>query len=193
MPQTVILLSDVPGLGQVGDQKKVKDGYARNYLLPQRLAVVATPNAVNRFERQKEKISTERENQLGQAKSLAEKVSKVGLVFERPVGPGGRLFGSVTSLDIANELAKQGASVERKSVLMHGPIKSAGDHKIKVRIHSKVVVDIPVKVAGTAQKNNVVDELRADAEERAAEAAANAVAPSENPLERAAAPEADEE
>src|SRR5436190_10301504 len=111
MPHSVILTHDVPGLGQVGDVCKVKEGYAQNYLIPQRLAVVATTDAIKRFERQKEKLAKERDAQLERAKGLSEKLQKVGLVFERPVGQGGRLFGSVTSLDIANELGRQGASV----------------------------------------------------------------------------------
>lgn len=148
MPQQVILTSDVPGLGQVGDVCKVKEGYARNYLLPQRLAIIATPNSVKRFERQKEKLNAAREGQLTSAKAMADKLSKVGLDFERPMGQGGRLFGSVTSLDIANELARQGVTVEKRSILMNGAIKTVGDHAIRVRIHSKVVVDIPVKVRG---------------------------------------------
>lgn len=148
MPQQVILTSDVPGLGQVGDVCKVKEGYARNYLLPQRLAIIATANAVKRFERQKEKLNAAREAQLSGAKGMADKLSKVGLDFERPMGQGGRLFGSVTSLDIAGELARQGVTVEKRSILMNGAIKTVGDHTIRVRIHSKVVVDIPVKVRG---------------------------------------------
>jgi large subunit ribosomal protein L9 len=80
MAQQLILTSDVPGLGQVGDQVKVKEGYARNYLIPQRLAVLATPNTVKRFERQKEKLAAARDAQLAQAKAVAEKLSKVGLV-----------------------------------------------------------------------------------------------------------------
>lgn len=148
MPQQVILTSDVPGLGQVGDVCKVKDGYARNYLLPQRLAILATANSINRFERQKQKLNAAREAQLNDAKSVAEKLSKVGLEFERPMGQGGRLFGSVSSMDVANELARQGATVEKRSILMNGTIKTAGDHTIRVRIHSKVIIDIPVKVVG---------------------------------------------
>lgn len=152
MAQSVILLSDVPGLGQLGDTCKVKEGYARNYLIPQRLAVVASPNASKRFERQKEKLAAEREKQLSRSQGLAEKLSKVGLVFDRPVGPGGRLFGSVTPLDIASELSKSEVSVEKKSILMNGPIKTLGDHTVRVRIHSKVIVDIPVKVNATETK-----------------------------------------
>ncbi len=148
MPQQLILTSDVPGLGQVGDQVKVKDGYARNYLIPQRLAVLASANAIKKYERQKEKVSAERDQQLTRANGLSEKLSKVGLVFERSVGQGGRLFGSVTSLDIATELGRQGATVEKRSILMTGAIRTVGDHAIRVRIHSKVVIDIPVKVVG---------------------------------------------
>ena len=148
MPQDIILVTDVPGLGQLGEQHKVKAGYARNYLIPKKLAIFANPNALKKFEKQKEKINADREKQLDSSKSLAEKISKVGLVFERVLGPGGRLFGSVTPHDIATELAKQGVSVEKKSVLMHSALKNVGDQMIRVRIHSKVVVDVPVKIVG---------------------------------------------
>lgn len=148
MPQSVILLADVPGLGQLGDNCKVKDGFAHNYLIPQRLAMVTTPDALRRFEKQKERLMAEREKNLSRSKSMAEKVSQMGLVFDRPVGQGGRLFGSVTPLDVAAELSKQGATIEKKSILMNGPIKTVGDHVIRVRIHSQVVVDVPVKVVG---------------------------------------------
>jgi large subunit ribosomal protein L9 len=175
MPQQVILTSDVPGLGQVGDVCKVKDGYARKYLLPQRLAVMATPNAVKRFEKQKEKLNAAREAQLAGAKTVAEKLSKVGLEFERPMGQGGRLFGSVTSMDIATELARQGATVEKRSILMTGAIKTAGDHAIRVRIHSKVIIDIPVKVSG------IRTETKSEHAEHVEEVAHNISA--DNPIE----------
>jgi large subunit ribosomal protein L9 len=148
MPQEVILISDVPGLGQLGEQHKVKEGYARNYLIPRKLAIFATGDALKRFEKQKAKLVAAREKQLETSKTLAEKIAKVGLVFERTLGAGGRLYGSVTPHDIANELARQGVSVEKKSVLMHAALKSTGDHTIRVRIHSKVVVDLPIKIVG---------------------------------------------
>lgn len=146
MPVQIVLTSDVPGLGQVGEVKKVKDGFARNYLLPQRLAVRASANVIKKFELQKEKIAAQRAKFLKSAEDLSAKLAKVGLVFERPVGPGGRLFGSVTAFDIATELSKQGVTVEKKSVLMDNALKSLGDHIIRVRLHSKVMVDVPVKI-----------------------------------------------
>jgi large subunit ribosomal protein L9 len=148
MPHSVILLSDVPGLGQVGEIHKVKVGYARNYLIPKRLAIFATADALKRFEKQKEKILVAREKQISHSKGLAEKLSKVGLVFERTLGPGGRLFGSVSPYDIVTELAKLGLSVEKRSVLMHAALKTTGDHVVRIRIHSQVVVDVPVKIIG---------------------------------------------
>lgn len=155
MPLSVILTSDVPGLGQLGDNCKVKEGFARNYLIPQKLAMYATPDALRRFEKQKAKLTEAREKQLARSKANADKISQVGLVFDRQVGQGGRLFGSVTPLDIAAELSKQGASVEKKSILMNGPIRTVGDHMIRVRIHSQVIVDVPVKVTGReAQKTS---------------------------------------
>lgn len=152
MPQSVILLADIPGVGQIGDLCKVKDGFARNYLLPTRKAMVATADAKKRFERQKEKLMAERDKQLAKSRGLADKVVKAGLVFERPVGLGGRLFGSVNAKDIMQELAKQGATIEKKSILMNGSIKAIGEHTIRVRIHSQVVVDVPVKVVGLEAK-----------------------------------------
>ncbi len=152
MTQSVILMADVPGLGQLGDSCKVKDGFARNYLIPEGLAMIATPDAIKRYERQKQKLMQERDKELARSKSLSEKIGQVGLVFDRPVGQGGRLFGSVTSLDIAAELSKQGASVEKKSILMNGAIKTIGDHMIRVRLHSQVIVDVPVKVVGREAK-----------------------------------------
>lgn len=163
MSQSVILVSDVPGLGQVGDLCKVKDGYARNYLIPQRKAIFATADAQKKFERQKEKIQQERQTKLTDAKTYSEKISKVGLVFERTVGQGGRLFGSVTPLDISNELSKQQVNVEKKSILMNGPIRATGDHMIRVRIHSQVIVDIPVKVVGLETKKTSEHPEHADA------------------------------
>ncbi|MFN0117670.1 MAG: 50S ribosomal protein L9 [Elusimicrobiota bacterium] len=159
MSQSVVLLTDVPGLGQLGDTCKVKDGYARNYLIPRKKALIATSNIIKRFENQKKKLEVEKQKQLEKSKELASKVANVGLVFERPVGQGGRLFGSVTPLDIALELAKHGTSVEKKSILMNGPIKVVGDHQIRVRVHSQVILDIPVKIVGLEAKKDSEHQL----------------------------------
>jgi large subunit ribosomal protein L9 len=124
----------------------VREGYARNYLIPQRVAVFATPDAIKRFEKQRKKLEAEREKIFSRSRSLGDKLAKVGLVFERPVGQGGRLFGSVTPLDIVSELAKQEITVEKRSVLLNGPIKTLGDHTVRIRLHSQVVIDVPLKV-----------------------------------------------
>ena len=168
MAQNIILKSDVPGLGQVGDKCKVKNGYALNYLYPQGLAVLATKNAINKADRQRGKLEAQREKQLTDAKAVAEKLSKVGLEFHRPVGLGGRLFGSVTPLDIMTELGLRGAKVEKRSVLMPAPIRVVGDHAIRVRVHSQVIVDIPIKVIGKEQKSptEIVDEAEAAVEKK---------------------------
>lgn len=163
MPQEVILISDVPGLGQVGELHKVKDGFARNYLIPRRLAVFATKNAKARIEKQKEKIIASREKHLSHSKGMADKLAKVGLVFERTLGPGGRLYGSVTPHDIATELARQGVSIEKKSILMHTALKATGDHIVRVRLHSQVVVDVPVKIIGKEVNKSTKDETESEA------------------------------
>ncbi len=166
MPQSVILISDVPGLGQLGDVCKVKEGYARNYLIPQKLAVHATSDALKRFERQKGKLTAEREKQLARSQTLAERLSKVGLVFERPVGPGGRMFGSVSPLDIVGDLAKQEITIEKRCVLMNGPLKAIGDHTVRIRLHSQVIVDVPVKIVGKEVKEDTEHELEPQPEEK---------------------------
>lgn len=163
MPQSVILVSDVPGLGQLGDLCKVKEGYARNYLIPQKLAVFATSDAVKKFEKQKAKLEAKKGEELLRSKSLADKLAKVGLVFERPVGQGGRLFGSVTPMDISDELAKQKISVEKKSILMNGAIRTTGEQVVRVRLHSQVIVDVPVKVVGLETKKSSEHHEHADA------------------------------
>jgi large subunit ribosomal protein L9 len=153
VPQSVVLMSDVPGLGQLGDVKSVKDGYSRNYLIPNKLAVFASADVLKRLEKQKEKIEAKRSKQLNDSKSVADKIAKVGLVFERPVGPGGRLFGSVTPFDVVSEIAKYGVALEKKSVLMHAALKTVGDHTVSVRLHSQVAVSVPVKIIGLEVKS----------------------------------------
>jgi large subunit ribosomal protein L9 len=138
MPTQLILTSNVQGLGSEGDQVAVTDGYARNFLLPKNLATTATPAALRRVESLK-LLRTERERkELEEAQELAKKISKLNSTVELQTGENGKVFGSVTSADIANALASRGFSIDKKAVLLTEPIKKTGTFDIPIRIHPQV-------------------------------------------------------
>jgi len=145
----VILLEKVVNLGSLGDVVRVKDGYARNFLIPQRKARRATESAVAEFETKRaelEKVAAER---LGAAQALGEKLSGMSVKISQKAGVDGRLFGSVTNFDIAAALTKSGFAVEKAQVRMpQGPLKTVGEHGVSVALHTDVVVDVTVAVVG---------------------------------------------
>lgn len=140
----VILREDVPNLGTVGDIVKVKPGFARNYLLPRGLAVMADRRNIHVLDHQKRLVADKRERNLRQAQTAAQKLSSVRLVVKARAGEEGKLFGSVTNLDIEKALAAQGFSIERRRIRLEEPIKSVGEHTVP--IHLGVGVDATVTV-----------------------------------------------
>jgi large subunit ribosomal protein L9 len=140
----VILREDVPDLGGVGDIVKVKPGFARNYLLPRGLAVVADKRNIRVLEHQKRVVADKRERDRKRAQGAAERLSNVRLTIKARAGEEGKLFGSVTNLDIERALAAQGFSVERRRIRLEEPIKSIGEHTVP--IHLGVGVDAKVTV-----------------------------------------------
>ena len=140
----VILREDVPNLGTVGDIVKVKPGFARNYLLPRGLAVLADRRNVHVLDHQKRLVADKRERNLRQAQTAAQRLSSVRLVVKARAGEEGKLFGSVTNLDIEKALAAQGFSIERRRIRLEEPIKSVGEHTVP--IHLGVGVDATVTV-----------------------------------------------
>ena len=147
----VILLQDVAGLGKAGDLKDVANGYARNYLLPHRLAAGATPGLVaNREQRvaaEKRKIAKQDESN----KQLAERLGQVALTFRARVGSQGRLYGSITSQDIASALRDaEGISIDRRTINLADPIRSVGTFNVPVRVASGLERPITVKVIDEA-------------------------------------------
>jgi large subunit ribosomal protein L9 len=140
----VILREDVPHLGSIGDVVKVKPGYARNFLLPRGLAVVADPRQRRALEHNKRVIAERRERVLNAAQTLAGRLEKLRLVVSARAGQEGRLFGSVTNLDIERALAAQGFAIERRRIRLDEPIKQLGDHRVSV--HLGVGVDAEVTV-----------------------------------------------
>lgn len=145
----VILMEKVVNLGNLGDVVRVKDGYARNYLIPQRMARRATSNAVAEFEAKRAELEKAAAEKLAASQAQGEKLNGMTVQISQKAGVDGRLFGSVTNYDIAEALAKQGFPVEKAQVrLPQGPLKTVGDHSVSVALHTDVVVDVTVSVLG---------------------------------------------
>jgi len=143
----VLLLRDIKRLGKAGEIKKVADGYARNYLIPRGLAVLATPGAIRRKEVQAA-IEEQREERIRtDSTALAEKLSQTQLVFKVRAGEKGRLYGSITAADIAAEIEKQaGVSLDKRKVDLEEPIHLLGTHQVPIRLLAGVVPEVTVVV-----------------------------------------------
>ncbi|NEX59898.1 50S ribosomal protein L9 [Noviherbaspirillum galbum] len=145
----VILLEKVVNLGNLGEVVKVKDGYARNFLIPQRKARRATATAVAEFEAKRAELEKAAGEKLAEAQAQGEKLNGMTVRVGQKAGVDGRLFGSVTNADIAEAVTKAGFPVEKAQVRMpQGPLKTVGDFTIPVALHTDVVVDVTVSVYG---------------------------------------------
>lgn len=145
----VILLEKITNLGNLGDIVRVKDGYARNYLIPQRMARRATAAAIEEFEARRAELEKVAAEKLASAKGQGEKLEGMTVQILQKSGVDGRLFGSVTNSDIAEALSKQGFDIQKSQVrLPAGPLKTVGDFPVDVSLHSDVVVSITVSVLG---------------------------------------------
>lgn len=145
----VILLEKISNLGQLGDVVKVREGYGRNYLIPQGKARRATEAAIKEFESRRADLERAQEEKLVAARQVGEKLDGMTVQQTAKAGVDGRLFGSVTNFDVAESLKKQGYDVDKAMVRMPtGPLKTVGDHKVQVALHTDVVVDITVSVLG---------------------------------------------
>ena len=143
----VILLDRIAKLGKLGEVVRVRDGYARNFLIPKGLAKRATQKAIADFERQKEELEQKASDKLKKAKDLGTKLSGMVVEIVQKAGVDGRLFGSVTNQDIVEKLGNNGIEITKSQVnMLEGPIKSAGDHLIRVSPHSEVVVEFTIRV-----------------------------------------------
>jgi large subunit ribosomal protein L9 len=147
----VILLEKVVNLGNLGEVVRVKDGYARNFLIPQRMARRATAAAVAEFEAKRAELEKAAAAKLAAAQAQGEKLNGMTVQIGQKAGVDGRLFGSVTNYDIAEALTKQGFPVEKAAIRMpQGPLKVTGEHAVSVALHTDVVVDVTVAVTGEA-------------------------------------------
>jgi large subunit ribosomal protein L9 len=142
----VILREHVDNLGRRGDLVKVADGYARNYLLPRKMALLATAGNRKVIEREKEKFDAKEAEEQKVAQAVADRLANVELEIARRVGENDTLFGSVTNADIAEALAAKGFELDRRKVQVHEPFKKLGEYAVPVKLHRDVVVSLKVKV-----------------------------------------------
>ena len=148
----IILLEKVINLGQLGDVVKVKDGFARNFLIPQGKAKRATESNLAEFDKRRAELEKAQNEALAQAQERAAKLDGLMVQITQKAGVDGKLFGSVTNVDISDALKAQGFDVPKAAIRMpEGPLKQIGDQQLKVALHADVVVSITVSVLGDAQ------------------------------------------
>jgi large subunit ribosomal protein L9 len=142
----VILRENVENLGRIGDLVKVSSGYARNFLIPNKLVMVADPANVKMIENQKKVLEKKRQAARASSQELATKVSDQSVTLSRKVGDGDKLFGSVTQSDIADALSAAGFSVEKRMIVLDQPIKALGVHDVTVKLDQDIVASVKVWV-----------------------------------------------
>jgi large subunit ribosomal protein L9 len=142
----VILRQAVESLGKPGDVVKVSNGYARNYLLPHGVAFEATPGNLKRIQQEKDRLEAAENERRDAAQGLATKLEQVQLTFSARVGEEGKLFGSVTAADVAQQLESQGFHIEKRQIDLHEPIKALGVYRVPIRLHADVKPEIRVWV-----------------------------------------------
>jgi large subunit ribosomal protein L9 len=167
----VILKEDVDNLGHRGDLVKVAEGYGRNFLLPRKLAMQATPANKAVIEQMKASAARRSATEKTQAEALVAKLEPVVLSFTRKSGEAGHLFGSVTSADIAAELAANGFEVDRRKIQLPEPLKIVGESSVAIKLHREVTAHVKVKVLAEAAEGEVAGEVAETTAEPAADEA----------------------
>jgi large subunit ribosomal protein L9 len=142
----VILKEDVKNLGIMGSVVDVANGYGRNYLIPRKLAIEANPNNLNQIKHEKDIIEIKSRKIIRSAEDLAKQVSGITLSIEAQSGEDDKLFGSVTSMDIAEALSKQGVEIDKRKINLEEPIKRLGTYTVSVKIHHDVTANVTVEV-----------------------------------------------
>ena len=142
----VILREDLINVGEAGATVNVADGYARNFLIPNGIAVPADENNVRSLEHERRLIERRLQREKGKAEELARRVEKISVSIACQAGEEGKLFGAVTAMDIQAELQKNGVSLERRQILLKEPIKTVGQHGVDLKLHRDVVVKVNVEV-----------------------------------------------
>jgi large subunit ribosomal protein L9 len=147
----ILLREDVDDLGARGEIVRVRAGYARNYLLPRKLAVEATTSNVKQIEQERAALLKKEASERATAAGQAELISKLVLEFKRKSGEQGALYGSVTSMDIAEALKERGYEIDRHRIHLREPIKRLGEFNVPLRLHREVTIDVQVKVASEGE------------------------------------------
>jgi len=142
----VILLEDIPSLGKVGDLVKVSDGYGRNYLIPRKKAIFATEKNLKALQHNKALVQQRLEKMKKDAVKMAQEIENLSCTFVKNVGESGKLFGSVTSMEIEAFLKENGMDVDRKKILLEEPIKSLGLHTVPIKLQPEVTAHLKVWV-----------------------------------------------
>jgi large subunit ribosomal protein L9 len=142
----VILKEDVVNVGKIGEVVRVRDGYARNYLLPRGLVLLANKKNLKTFEHQKKIVAERKQKVLRHAQALSEQIATVSLVLSMKAGEEGRLFGSVTNMQIEKALKAQGLDVDRRKIHLDAPIKSIGEYEVPIRLSADVTVPLKLSV-----------------------------------------------
>ena len=142
----VILMEDIAKLGKMGQMVQTKDGFARNYLIPKKLAVLANPQNVKSLEHQKTLVAQKKNRIKKDAEDLAKRIENVSCTIAKAAGEEDRLFGAVTSKDIEESLKDEGIAVDRKKVLLDEPIKTLGIYKVPIKLHPEVTANLKIWV-----------------------------------------------
>jgi len=176
---TILLREDIDTLGGRGEIVRVRAGYARNFLLPQGLATLATKGNVKQIEKEREALLKKASVEKATAEAQKDQMGSIELAFERKAGDGGTLFGSVTSMDITEALQAKGYEIDRRKISLRDAIKETGEYTVKVKLHREVTLEIPVTVsaegaeeASAAEKKGRKKKEDAAVEAPGAEAAA---------------------
>ncbi|MFH2126665.1 MAG: 50S ribosomal protein L9 [Pseudomonadota bacterium] len=176
----VILTQEVLGLGDPGEVVQVKNGYGRNYLVPQGLALMATKKNIKTLEAERQRIEAAQSREAEKVKAEAATLTGVKVRVEARAGEGGKLYGSVTNMQIAEALAALGFEIDRRRIILaEGPIKKLGTYSLPVKLHPQVVVEIELEVYPEANTEAQEAAPKAKAEEAAEEAEAVAEEPAE--------------
>lgn len=147
----VILREDVDKLGKIGDTVKVRNGYARNYLIPMKKAIEATPKNLRALEHAKKMVADRLRRLKKEAATLADSIKGISVTIKAKAGEEGKLFGSVTSMDIAEAVKARGLDIDKRKILLDEPIKRLGEYTVKVKLHPDVSADIAVTVVSEEQ------------------------------------------
>jgi large subunit ribosomal protein L9 len=142
----ILLLKPVDGLGGEGDQVKVRAGYARNFLLPRKFAVPVTQANRKHVDALKKRRAERESQDLTSAQELAKKLEKVSIAFAVKTGEGGKMFGAITASDLHDKLVVAGFTLDKKRVLLHTPVKTLGQHIVKIKLHADVTVELTFDV-----------------------------------------------